>query len=359
VSVTQSSSVSVTPSSSVTGTQSGSTSRTPSSSVSGTQTSSTSITPSSSVTGTQSSSMSITPSSSVSELPTLPLNIASSTPSSNVVPVINEPSMSPKIVIFSSSSPTNTNVERPTPSISITFTSNLVNSSINNLTNQTDISSGTIDLLEINRNQEANPSSSSILSSPSFIGGIGAGLAIVLLIVGAAVYILTKKAKTKNKRKEKEDNVAEVKAISSELVNEEPLFEKLNNTRKPLEPKNNVLRFSSESQEGSVRNLNSLNTKHIYSPTSAGNPLKNIQRLDLHKDISKAEPLTMYKAISNTVGDRLSLKRGKHAFRAPNVENKVTFNPIKKEWKPQLAREDQNIRVHKSDDDYLHISFDK
>ena len=267
--------------------------------------------------------------------------------------------MSPRVIIFSSSSPTNSNRERPTPSVSITFSYNLVNSSINNLTNQTDVSSGNVELLENNRNQEAISSSSSVLSNPSFIGGIGAGLAIVILIVGAAVYILTKKTKTKSKSREKEDKVTEVKAISSELVNQEPLFEKLNNTRVPLESKNNVLRFSSESQEGNVKTINNLNTKHIYSPTSAGSALKNIQRLDLHKDVSKAEPLTMYKAINNTGNDRLSLKRGKHAFRVPNVESKVTFNPIKKEWKPQLAREDQNIRVHKSHNDYLHIFFDK
>jgi hypothetical protein len=69
----------------------------------------------------------------------------------------------------------------------------------------------------------------------------------------------------------------------------------------------------------------------------------------------------MYRAHNVNV-DRMSMRRPpKSNVKLPQiVETKVGFQPIKKEWKPQLARDGEILRgTRKAEMDHLNIMFNK
>ena len=100
--------------------------------------------------------------------------------------------------------------------------------------------------------------------------------------------------------------------------------------------------ISNKSKAGFIINdSNHSSLKHTFGP-SVLNPvnLRQVQPLDFKRNIVKVEPFNIYRT-TNRVS---SIKRVKQ-YDDEVFESKVLFTPIKKEWKPVLARDRSNINI--------------
>jgi hypothetical protein len=218
-----------------------------------------------------------------------------------------------------------------------------------------------------------NAQATSFTSSPSVIGGIGAGLAILILALAILGYVITKKRK--ERRKQNDDKVESLEELrlseDSISMKHSPLFVKVNPSRISKETNINISRLSSSSQEGTVNVLETPSYKYSFLPSNFNgqslqkaevfNNHKNKQLavpLDTTKNKQLAVPLDIYKAVSPN-NNRMSIKRNKLTFREPIIDTKMSFQPIKKEWRPILARDDTGSQKANSDTQLFNIIFQK
>ncbi len=179
--------------------------------------------------------------------------------------------------------------------------------------------------------------------------------------------------KRKQKRKQNNDKVEPLEELrfSEDSTKHSPLFVKVNPSRISKETNINISRLSSGSQEGTVNALENTGVKYSFLPTNFnGQSLQKAHIFDNHKnkqlvnplDNQKnkqiAVPLDIYKAVSPNI-NRLSGKRNKLTFREPIMDTKISFQPIKKEWRPILARDDKGLQKANSDTELLNIIFQK
>jgi hypothetical protein len=213
--------------------------------------------------------------------------------------------------------------------------------------------------MEISGNMNIN--TAGITNNPAALGGIGVAVALVALIGAFAAYSFFGKKPPPKKSKKPTEAFSELQVLGQES----PLFTKVNVLKVPANAQR--VQISSLNTTGKkdtiVSSLGSVaHNKVSFNPiTTAAKAVATSQPISVSKTVQQAVPLDMYRA-NNINVDRMSMRRPpKSNVKLPQiVETKVGFQPIKKEWKPQLARDGEILRgTRKAEMDHLNIMFNK
>jgi hypothetical protein len=245
----------------------------------------------------------------------------------------------------------------PSPTSTTLFDINYLNN--NNETNSTNASHlGLQTIEEIGANMNVN--TPTIADSPAALGGIGAAVALIAIIGAFAAYSFFGKKPPPKKVKKPDEPFSELQVLGQENA----LFTKVNALKVPTNAQR--VQISSLNTAAKKDNItttlgNAQPNKVSFNPITAAAKAATASPISVSKTVQQAIPLDMYKA-HNVNLDRVSVKRvPRSTIKMPQVvETKVGFQPIKKEWKPQLARNDEAIRgTRKAEMDHLNILFNK
>jgi hypothetical protein len=202
--------------------------------------------------------------------------------------------------------------------------------SINNITNSTDIPiTGELETGNMNIGQ-------GIAVNEATIGGIGAGVAAVAIIVAAVAYSIFSKKVPIKKGKKKGEAFSEME----QLAHTSPLPQRVNITRLATQAERiNITSLPLARPLGLAAPPAAMAAAKVsFNPVSAA-AAKAIGAQPAARAIQQAMPLDMYRA-HNVNLDRMSVKRPPTNVKLPMAtnESRVGFQPVRKDYKPQLAK---------------------
>jgi hypothetical protein len=182
-----------------------------------------------------------------------------------------------------------------------------------------------------------NINQASIADNTAAMGGIGAGAAIAVAIAAAVAYSMFAKKAPPKKGKKRGEQFSELDQLKPQ---QSPLYNKINSTRVPAQVQRvNVTSlprgFNANGERIAISSIAA--TKVSFNPVTAA-AAKAIGVTPHAKPIQNATPLDMYRAHNMNL-DRMSIKRPVTNVKMAAVnEARTTFQPVRKEWKPQAAK---------------------
>ena len=310
--------------STATGSPTSSTTSTSSETSTATGTTTGSPTPSTTSTSSETSTVSGSPTSSTTSTSSLTSTATGTTTGSPTPSTTSTSSETSTATGTSSKTSTSSMTISPTPTYSST-------SSIQNNTNTSDIDIGIAP-----ESGNMNIGTSALISNAA-IGGISGALSIVAVIIAVAVAysVFSKKAPVK-KGKKKDTPFSEIEQLGQigHLQN------KLNNTRVPTQVERiNITNFSNAAKSGLVTAPATITPAKVSFNPVSGAAAKAIGAPPTVRAIQQAIPLDIYRS-HNINLDRASIKRSPTTIKMPTAVNeaKVGFQPVRKDYRPQLAR---------------------